>query len=115
MTEKQIMDSIRAELSRNDVRLFRNNVGLGFTANGLPINFGLQKGSGDLLGWVRVIKNEQVFAVFLSVEVKTPRGKLSQEQINWMDSVNKVGGIAIVATSPEEAREKLNEKLLTYE
>jgi hypothetical protein len=35
-------------------------------------------------------------AVFLSVEVKTAKGRLRPEQKAWMDAVNKAGGIAVV-------------------
>jgi len=108
MTESAIQRAIVQALnSREDVRVFRNNVGFTLTADGRPLHFGLVPGSGDLIGWKRHrVTQEDVgsdLAVFLSVEVKTERGRVSDAQENWKEQVNKNGGIAIVARSVEEA------------
>ena len=44
-------------------------------------------------------------AVFLAIEVKTPKRKkqVSEEQKNFLKMVNEGGGIGFVATSPVEA------------
>ncbi len=46
----------------------------------------------------------QRFARFLSIEVKTPSGRLSPEQETWQAAVQKAGGIAVVARSVEDVR-----------
>ena len=45
----------------------------------------------------------QKLAVFASIEVKTPNGRLTGPQQNWMHTVQTAGGIAGVARSPEDA------------
>ena len=42
-------------------------------------------------------------AVFTSIEVKTPTGRLRPEQQQWLDAVQAAGGIAGVARSVEDA------------
>jgi hypothetical protein len=97
MSEKSFQQQTLSDLnSRPDVRVFRNNVGVGYTANGTPIRFGLHVGSGDLIGFrIRVITPEMVgktIAQFLSVELKSKRGRESKEQANWREQINKAGG-----------------------
>lgn len=120
-SEKLIQQEIHLALaSRPDVRLFRNNVGLGWVgsverqtaqeitlSNYRPVKFGLHAGSGDLIGWKNVrITQDMVgedLAVFLSVEVKDIHGRLKVDQQNWFDQVNNCGGIGVVARSAEQA------------
>jgi hypothetical protein len=45
----------------------------------------------------------QTLAVFLSIEVKTDKGKPSPEQLRWQKIVKQHGGIAMIARSAEEA------------
>jgi hypothetical protein len=61
------------------------------------IAYGLGKGSADLVGFL--FESGRFFAV----EVKTPTGRLSKDQKNWINFVNKYGGYACVARSPDEA------------
>ena len=67
------------------------------------MQFGLCKGSADLIGWTtRTITEEMVgqqVAIFTSIEVKTPTGRVRPEQQQWLDAVAKAGGIAAVARS----------------
>lgn len=44
---------------------------------------------------------------FLGIEVKKPKGKVSDKQKVWMDEVNKLGGKAFVAHSVEEVVNEL--------
>ena len=106
-SEQQIQQYIRLACSTGDTRLFRNNTGTLRDQHGRPVQFGLCKGSADLIGWKRVtITPEMVgttHAVFLSIEVKTPTGRLRPEQQQWLDAVQAAGGIAGVARSVEDA------------
>ena len=107
--ETNIQQRIRLALgTREDVRLFRNQVGqLPDPRTGRPVQFGLAKGSADLVGWKTVTVTPdmlgQQIAVFTSIEVKTPNGRLSGPQRNWLHTVQTAGGIAGVARSPEDA------------
>ena len=107
VTEQQIQQHIRIACSNGDTRLFRNNTGTLKDANGRPVQFGLCKGSADMIGWKRVTVTEDMVgstvAVFLSIEVKTPTGRVKPEQQQWLDAVQAAGGIAGVARSVEDA------------
>jgi hypothetical protein len=112
-SEQTIQQEIRIACSNGDTRLFRNNTGTLRDANGRPVQFGLCKGSADLIGWKRVtITPEMVgstVAVFLSIEVKTATGRLRPEQQQWMDAVQAAGGIAGVARSVSDAETLLRD------
>lgn len=111
--ETVIQQQIRLALgARTDLRLFRNNTGtLPDPRTGRPIQFGLAKGSADLIG-LRTITitpdmiGQQV-AVFTSIEVKTPTGRVTPEQRNWLEMVQQRGGLAGIARSVQDANEIL--------
>jgi hypothetical protein len=90
------------------LRLFRNNTGsLPDPKTGRPIQFGLMRGSADLIGWRTVtitpdMVGQQV-AVFTSIEVKTPTGRVTPEQRTWLENVMRAGGIAGIARSVADA------------
>ncbi len=109
------------------VRLFRNDSGVGWAGkliqqegqqvtlnNARRVTYGLTPGSADLVGWQSVeITQDMVgqrVAVFTSLEVKTPTGRLEKKQRQWLDAVDEAGGIAGVARSPEEALEILHKQ-----
>lgn len=79
-----------------------------------PVDFGLFKGSGDYIGYESIeITPEMVgktFARFISMEIKTPRGRVREDQENWRAVVIRFGGRAIVVRSPEEAVELLQQR-----
>ncbi len=87
--------------------MFRNNTGVLQDRNGRPVQFGLAKGSADLIGWrTRLITEDMVgqqVAVFTSIEVKSATGRLRPEQQQWLEVVQKAGGIAGVARSVDDA------------
>lgn len=112
MKEKKTQTEILLKIGgRKDTRLFRNSVGVGMLRNGSYVRFGLAKGSGDLIGWHSLIVTEEMvgkrIALFLSIEVKAPRGLTSKEQKIWEQIVNESGGIALVARSPEDVEKIL--------
>lgn len=88
------------------IRVFRNNVGLAKFPNGSVVKYGLATGSADLIGWRSVTITQEMVgktvAVFLSVECKAPKGRLTDKQTAWMEAVNKAGGIAVVAKSVDD-------------
>jgi hypothetical protein len=107
VSEQQTQQEIRLKLSRGATRLWRNNTGTLLDRNGRPVQFGLCKGSRDLIGLRSVtIGPEHVgqrFAVFAAVEVKAPRGRLTAEQEAFLAMVQEMGGLAGVARSVDEA------------
>jgi hypothetical protein len=108
MSETDIMRRLHAHLGlREDIRLFRNNVGVARMADGSYLKYGLATGSADLIGWKsRVITQDDVgktFAQFLSIEVKTPNGVVASQQKKWMQVVNRMGGIGIITCDKEVA------------
>lgn len=56
------------------------------------------KGFPDLAG---VFPNGKFFAI----EIKTDKGKLSEDQKNWITKLNMTGAIALVLRSKDEIRE----------
>jgi hypothetical protein len=107
-SEQSIQQHIRIACSTGDTRLFRNNTGTLRDQHGRPVQFGLCKGSADLIGYRTItITPEMVgqqVAVFASIEVKTPTGRPSalSSRHGWKQS-RHAGGIAGVARSVEDA------------
>jgi len=113
MTEKKIQADILWHLGRQpNIRLFRNNIGNAFQGAIKEINerrvvlqgyrrqqFGLPKGSSDLIGFIE----EKNIARFIALEVKTQKGQATKEQKNFINMVNRFGGIAGIVRSVEEA------------
>ena len=108
--ETTLQQQIRLALgSRTDLRLFRNQVGqLPDPRTGRPVQFGLARGSADLIGWRTVTITPdmvgQRIAVFTSIEVKTPTGRVRSEQQAWLGCVHGAGGIAGIARSVDDAK-----------
>jgi hypothetical protein len=107
MSEAAIQQDIRLALGQTPgLRVFRNNVGAIKDRNNRLVRYGLCTGSADLIGWQSVIITHdmvgQRFARFVSIEVKTPTGRLSPEQETWQAAVQKAGGIAVVARSVDD-------------
>lgn len=102
--ETEAMREIMIRVSEMGHRVWRNNRGLFYTRNGVPIICGLSNGSGDLIGISSTGR-------MISIEVKSESGRLQPEQRQWMDMINNMGGIGICAKKPEEAEEKIKKAL----
>ena len=108
-SETKIQQEIRLALGqRSDLRLFRNETGkLPDPRTGKWVQFGLAKGSSDLIGFKTIkITPEMIgqeIAQFVSLEIKTERGKLSTMQQNWLQKVKSSGGIVGVARTVKDA------------
>ena len=105
MSEKQIMTAIQLELAKHGYKVFRNNSGYLRDIRGQYVHFGLCTGSSDLVGIVPPSGR------FLAIEVKTPTGVATKEQLSFLRMVNESGGIGFIARSVEEAIEKLKQNL----
>lgn len=118
MLESTILRNIRLALGTTPgLALWRNNTGVATfcqrwreCAAGLEcptcgtrmprgdlqrVRYGLANGSADLIG---VLDGR-----FLSLEVKAPRGRVSEEQQQWLECVRGCGGVADVVRSVEDA------------
>ena len=117
--ETTLQQQIRLALGTNpDARIFRNQVGsLPDPRTGRLVTFGLARGSADLIGWRTVTITQAMvgtrLAIFTSIEVKTPTGRIRPEQQAWLDVVLRGGGIAGIARSVTDAQLLLS-NLPTY-
>lgn len=113
-TEQNIQQEIRLALSKTGSRMFRNNSGAFKDSTGRWVRYGVANpGGSDLIGWTPVkVTPDMVgrtLAVFTAIEVKTPKGKTSPEQTNFIDRVKFDGGIAGVARSANDATQITNQ------
>ena len=111
--ETKIQQEIRLALGRiKNLRLFRNETGqLPDPRTDRWVQFGLAKGSSDLIGFKTIeITQDMVgnrFAQFVSIEVKTPKGRPTEIQKNWLQCIKSAGGISGIARSIEDAKKIL--------
>ena len=96
--EKDILRSIRQYLDLRRVLYLRNNSGALRDASNRPVRFG-QPGSADLILCFG--------GRFVSLEVKGPRGKLTELQEGWARAVRLAGGVALVVRSVDELADAL--------
>jgi hypothetical protein len=102
--ESRIQAEILSALGRLPwLRLWRQNTGVGYTRDGRrTIAYGL-KGSADLSGVLYDGKR-------LEIEVKTQRGRQTQQQQAFESMLNSFGGVYIVARSPQDALDQLSQR-----
>ena len=123
--ETNIQNQIRLAVAQAGATTFRNMTAQGWAgkvvdrgtgyvtiANPSPLIAGLCVGSSDVIGWKPVVITPdmvgQTVAVFVALEIKTPVGKASTEQLRFVQAVQKAGGIAGFPTSADEALELLS-------
>ncbi|MDO5559398.1 MAG: VRR-NUC domain-containing protein [Oscillospiraceae bacterium] len=100
MTETDIMNLIRMNLSEAGFVVFRANVGKMKLPDGRWFDTGLPKGFSDLFA----VKDGRIYFI----EVKKPGGIARPEQINFISQMKKHGCIAGIAHSVEEAFKLVN-------
>lgn len=108
MTEAAIQQQIRLALSRAGVVAFRNNIGAYKDDAGRLVRYGVcNPGGSDLIGWTPTLVTAdmvgQTVAIFTACEVKGPKGRATEAQLNFIDQVIRAGGYAGIARSPDEA------------
>ena len=114
--ESWAQDNIRLLMSNNDGVGWRNNVGVAFRADGVPVRYGLANESrqmnsklksSDIIGITPiVITPEHIgkkLGVFTSIEVKAPGWKFKgspreNAQLAWISLVISMGGMAGFST-----------------
>ena len=112
--ETNLQQQIRLAVGTStETRIFRNQVGsLPDPRTGRLVTFGLARGSADLIGWRTVTITQAMvgsrLAIFTSIEVKTPTGRISPEQQAWLEAVTQAGGLAGIARSVTDAQSLLS-------
>lgn len=97
MTEEhRIQNEIRLALA-DTCAIFRINVGKGYTPDGRYFETGVPPGFSDLFG----VRKSDGRAVF--IEVKEPKGTVSDKQKKFIAAMKKTGAIAGVCRSAEDA------------
>ena len=124
MSEHITQQQILLAHGSGTVRLWRNNVGTGWAGQatkvtagnrqaiaaslrpgdvvirqGRPLHAGLCVGSSDLIGY-RVVDR---VAQFVALEVKSATGRPTAQQVQFIDHINAVGGLAGIARSVDDA------------
>jgi len=122
--EGAVITRILIEATKNGWRLFRNSVGLAWQgrpteeyslagrsgesvhvvelAGARRVQYGLCRGSSDLIGWRPLVITAdmvgQTVAQFVAIEAKTAQySRTTAEQDNFLDQVSQAGGFAAVA------------------
>ena len=108
-SERDIQNQILIALSHGPTRLLRINAGVAWQGRVLQHNRDLlvlahpralrlaAPGVSDLIGWTEGGR-------FVAVEVKGPRGRVTDEQAAFIELVRRSGGLAGVARSVDDAR-----------
>lgn len=100
LSEKKIQSAILNYFGMlRDAYVWRNNSGAATQTNksgkSYFMRFGL-KGSADIIGCYK--------GRFIAIEVKSAKGKTSEEQDKFIAEINRCGGYAIVARSLDDAQ-----------
>lgn len=108
MTETNLMKLIQLALAEHGALMFRNNIGRCVSPAGHVINYGVcNPGGSDLIGITPVTITADMVGctvgVFTAMEIKTPTGRATKAQINFIKQIDSLGGIAYIARSPEES------------
>ncbi len=92
-----LQGKIRAALCKDGtIRAFRNNTGV---CRDNWVRYGLAVGSADLICIIAPMGR------FCSLEVKTPKGIISDEQYIWQKTIREFGGVAEFVRSVADALE----------
>jgi hypothetical protein len=108
--ESKLLKAIQIRATTLGWRVFRNNVSLAWVGQAIHVKgqprtillrqarrlkTGLCVGSADLIGWDNLGR-------FVALEVKTWKGKATEEQLNFIAAVNRAGGYARIVRSEQD-------------
>lgn len=96
MKEQSIQASCLIALSRAGALVWRQNTGAYRDSAGALRRYGLCVGSADIIG---IAPDGR----FLAVEVKAANGRVTEAQRLFIEAVQRAGGRAGIARSPEDA------------
>jgi hypothetical protein len=98
MKESVIQNAVRLHLGqKDDMVIFRNNVGQYHDDRGNWVRYGLCPGSSDLIGFIGPTGR------FFAAEIKSSTGRITPEQRAFLDLVNSKGGYGCVIRGVTEA------------
>ena len=125
MTEHETQQRILLAFGSGTTRLWRNNTGVGWAGQattvtganaaaigrtlrpgdvvvrqGRPLHAGLCVGSSDLIGYRQV----DGVAQFVAIEVKSERGRATEQQTQFLNHIQAAGGCAGIARCIGDAR-----------
>lgn len=97
MSESKLVAEVLIALgARADCRVWRSNSGVAKNrATGAFVRFGVP-GQGDVSGILRGGRR-------LEIELKTPRGRQSEEQLAFQQMIERFGGLYVLARSVDDA------------
>lgn len=106
MKERSLMHRLMLAVAGR-ATVWRNNSGVATYPDRSVVRYGVANpGGSDLIGLRSVTVTPEMVgkrvAVFVAIEVKTPTGKVSKDQLHFLDFVRRAGGIAILARSEDD-------------
>lgn len=121
ISEGALQQRVRIKASQGGRRMFRNNCGVAYRNDGIPVRFGLGNDSkkshesyrsSDLIGITPVVITQEhvgkTLGVFTSWEIKKPGWKYNPNdkhqrcQNAWNELVNSLGGDGRFITSEDQ-------------
>lgn len=113
MSESKLLKEVQIFASSLGARMLRNNCGQLQDREGRWVRYGVANpGGSDLVGWTPCVVTANMLghtiAVFTAIEVKTPTGRPSKEQLAFLEAVRSAGGIAVLARSIDDVQEGVN-------
>lgn len=126
MSEMDLQKEIAMAMCGKRTRLWVNDTGMAYQGkvtrmgnsavinNVQAIKYGLCTGSSDLIGFHMIKITEDMVGeelpIFTAIEVKTAKGRASEQQQAFLSMVRDNNGYAGIARSVEEARNILGSK-----
>lgn len=116
MSESKLLMNIRKNYNKGIRRLWRNNVGM-YKRDNYVIKYGVANpGGSDLIGGTQiVITSDMVGAtllIFTAIETKAKGRKPTQEQKDFIDNINRMGGFAGVAYIEQDTEKISNPQII---
>ena len=119
MSEKKLINEIQLLFSSKGHRIFRQNVGIGWSGetrhlpdgsvlikNPRPLRAGLCLGSSDLIGWrsceITIDMVGQTIAQIAALEIKYGSTRTTPEQAAFIAAVKQAGGYAAIIRHIDE-------------
>lgn len=123
--ETKIQGLIQLAVSAAKTLIFRNETGRFWAGkvihkagdqvtlkNARMVSCGLCVGSSDLIGVTPIVITPEMVGetvgVFTAIEVKTPTGPTTKEQLTFITNIKNAGGLAGIARSPADALNIIN-------
>lgn len=112
--ETNIVHACMSKASEMGARVFKNTRGMFRLLNAeAKVKAGLLcPGASDLIGWKSIVITPDMvgkrFARFVAAEGKTATGRATSEQLNFIEQVQKAGGIAGVVRNSDDMKNLLN-------